>query len=518
MSTANIFTYLNSDMSFLNRYFFSYLTAEDIARLRMTCHAARVHPKLANAQDLKPRVRIISGSFAMMLLKSGTLFVMGLNGYGELGLGEIKEQKTLIKHPFFIDKRIDNLQMDGFRTLVLAEGKLYVMGTNTTGELGLDSIQHQTIPIEHPFFINKRIDSLHIGKLRTLICADGKLFVMGCNHNGQLGLDAIKRLPTPQEHPFFQGKSIESIHMGWNHTLIRADGKLYVMGCNKLGQLGFGSIDAILTPQEHPFFSGKHIESIHLGAHHTLIRADGKLFVMGSNFDGQIGLGDIMEQRTTPIEHPFFKGMSINNIWMHEFNITIIQANGKLFIMGRTESGQLGLGKIEYQRTPKEHPFFRGMSIESIHIERSHTLILAEGKLFVMGDNKCGQLGLSNNESQPTPKAHPFFKNRRIENIQASPINTFIRTDEQLYVMGRKYNEYNAEFNLSCGKKPSTPMILDGIRLQRPAITTLLLPNQNAKPPTVLPLTSQESLNDVTDNTMLDTDINHHEQSKCTIF
>ena len=475
---SDLFSFLNSEYGCLDQHFFSQLTAEDIARLRMTCHAARVHPKLARAQNQKSNDPILINENRMMIVKDRKLFVIGHNSCGALGLGNSQKQKTLIEHPFFQDKTIQDIQLADFHTLILADGTLFVMGSNRHGELGLGDVEEQSVPIEHPFFRGKHIDSIHAHNERSLVCADGKLFIMGCGNEGQLGLDQIRKQKTPIEHPFFIGMRIDKIQMFNCHTFIIANSKLYVMGFDSHGVLGLDNVFMQCTPIEHPVFKGMRIEQFYANEYQTFIIANGKLFVSGHNMFGELGLGDIgdKEGQSTFVEHPFFNNKRVESIHIGSQS-TFILADGTLFVMGSNMDGQLGLGDTDELPVPIEHPFFHGKRIESIHVGFANALIQAEGKLFVMGANYGGSLGLGDIPKQSTPIEHPFFQGKRIESIHTAHHHTVIRADSRLFMMGSN-NDSVLEFIFDeQEEKHRLPFELPKFRFQRPAITSpLILP------------------------------------------
>ncbi|BFZ23016.1 hypothetical protein BsWGS_26055 [Bradybaena similaris] len=78
-----------------------------------------------------------------------------------------------------------------------------------------------------------------------------------------------------------------------------------------------------------------------------------------------------------------------------------ITNEGKVFVWGRNEKGQLGLGNTDRQDTPQVLEAFQGQNIVAAACGRKHTLFLTEkGKVFGCGENKMGQLGLGNQSEQ----------------------------------------------------------------------------------------------------------------------
>ena len=134
---------------------------------------------------------------------------------------------------------------------------------------------------------------------------------MGLGHNNH------QNTPQRINPSHFQGKTIQSIHIGGIYTLaLCPDGSLFAWGHNGYGQLGLGHTNEQLTPKliDTNHFQGKTIQSIHTGDNHTLVLCtDGSLFAWGRNDDGQLGLGHNNNKHTPqplldPLERSFRKG------------------------------------------------------------------------------------------------------------------------------------------------------------------------------------------------------------------
>lgn len=185
---------------------------------------------------------------------------------------------------------------------------LYVFGNNDHGQLGLGSryVSHINIPTKLKFFDNSfEIISVHYGGYHTIINTTKGLYVFGYNLHGQLGLGHYE----DREHPTKLKFSYEiiSIHCGQFHTVINTINGLYVFGSNIYGQLGLGDHVNRLEPTKLQFES-KYLEilSIYCGENYTMVNTTDGLYVFGSNYYGQLGLGDQVNQYIpTKLEFPY---------------------------------------------------------------------------------------------------------------------------------------------------------------------------------------------------------------------
>ncbi|MCL2602260.1 MAG: hypothetical protein FWD91_05545, partial [Treponema sp.] len=124
------------------------------------------------------------------------------------------------------------------------------------------------------------------------IDTDNRLWASGSNRYGELGLE------NHSVHFSFMevesaGSGVVAIASGLRHTaLLKDDGTLWVSGSNFEGQLGLGDTD------DRASFTlvsdiGSDIIAIAAGNHHTVIlKDDGSVWGAGSNFWGQLGVAD----------------------------------------------------------------------------------------------------------------------------------------------------------------------------------------------------------------------------------
>jgi alpha-tubulin suppressor-like RCC1 family protein len=130
---------------------------------------------------------------------------------------------------------------------------------------------------------------------------------------------------------------------GNRHNIILTENnELYVCGYNNVGQLGLSDNNNknTYTNLEHNF--GK-IKNIYCGGYHNIILTENnEIFVCGRNDYGQLGLGDWNNRNTyTKLEHNFGK---IKNIFCGAHNNIILNENNEIFVCGNNVYGQLGLG------------------------------------------------------------------------------------------------------------------------------------------------------------------------------
>lgn len=156
------------------------------------------------------------------------------------------------------------------------------------------------------------------------------------------------------------------------------------------------------------------------------ITQSGKLFILGYNGDGRLGLNDEINRKTPHLINPSYfvneKVVKITCGHCHSFAIT---ETGKLFAWGLNHNGQLGLGHYNKVLTPTQinNKWFKGETVIYLSGGCEQSFIVTKsGKLFTFGKNDCGQLGLNDKEDRnvPTQCGKDLFgeenKNKKVYN------------------------------------------------------------------------------------------------------
>lgn len=320
--------------------------------------------------------------------------------------------------------------------------KTYTFGYNTKGSLGLGN----NITTNSPTLVNTsdaHISSLSAGGWNSAIIINNKLYMFGDNQNGQLGLDHIKstNIPTLITGPW-NNDNVTHVSTGDSHTAVIANGKLYVFGNNEYGQLGLGHFQNINIPtlligpwNDNP------VTFVAAGSRHTAVISNNKLYMFGCNDYGQLGItcvkyksNYIKELQTLhAIQEGFFEidDIDIDN----EFPPCIIIPTL--------------IDKLD--------------NVTYVAAGYDHTAIISNNQLYTCGNNNYGQLGItsdngdlsdtsdtslysddslsSDSDLENKDSAHDINLVDHIKYpvtfVSAGMYNTFIITNNQLYVCGR---------------------------------------------------------------------------------
>ncbi|WP_133141294.1 RCC1 domain-containing protein, partial [Legionella waltersii] len=369
------------------------------------------------------------------------LFACGENGYGQLGLGDQKNQTSL--QTVELPKDLNSLEgvVAGYNhTLVFGcDSKdrplIFACGNNNRGQLGLGHNTDQTSlqRLELPEALNS-LEDVVAGFNHTLVFGRdsfGKplLFACGWNIFGQLGLgdennqSSLQPLELPEAL-----NSLEGVVAGAHHTLVfgrDSFGKplLFACGRNIFGQLGLVNQNNQTSLQRLEFPEALNsLEGVAAGGYHTLVfgrDSKGKpaLFACGYNEYGQLGLGHKNDQSSLqPVRLPQELNSLESVVAGGEHTLVFgrdSKGNLLLFACGRNIFGQLGLGHQNNQTSLQSVKIPQDLnSLEGVVAGYNHTLVFgcdSKGKptLFAFGNNYGGQLGLGHQENQNLPTAVP---------------------------------------------------------------------------------------------------------------
>lgn len=334
----------------------------------------------------------------------------GSTKYGQLGLGGIEEEiiKTPTRNKFLgqDNHRVKQVACGVNHSLfLLDDGSLYSCGNNDFEQLGhggprkkpekvdgLEANQIVQIGAGHSF-------SLALDKCGELFCWGA---ITGQVDDEELLYSKPTRIKSsPDTQPIVQ------IACGHYHFLfLTNDGKVYVMGNNDYGQLGLGTTKNIVAqPVYLKSLQGIPVMQIACGAYHSMVlTVSGNIFSFGKNDFGQLGFGDT-EDRSYPMNLKFLNFLKARYISCGENFTAVLTLDGGVFTFGAGMYGQLGHGQIGHEYLPRKIPDLMGSQVSQIACGRCHTLVyLASSKrLYSFGLGGNGQLGSGVNTNKTSP-------------------------------------------------------------------------------------------------------------------
>lgn len=286
-------------------------------------------------------------------------------------------------------------------SICVADGNVYSFGSNAFGQLGFS--ENNVFSFKPHLITNiPKITVVSCGEQST-ICIDeqGSMWSFGQNYYGQLGTGNLECQKTPQK---IQNIPIaRDVSCGYQHTLFIASvqDELWAVGNNSFGQLCNGKSFNISTPEKTKY---SNISNISAGYYHSIFQNyNGELFGCGNNEYGQLGFGhfDAFQTNVQMLpNHP----SNIIQFCCGSYHSLFLNNDGKVFSVGYNQEGELGLGNDTNQAILHQIPNIP--PILFISCTRSSSYLLdCYGKLWSFGSNKFGQLGLGDVFPRNTPVA-----------------------------------------------------------------------------------------------------------------
>lgn len=211
----------------------------------------------------------------------------------QLGTGNAHIQKLPCKVDTLNGSSVKLVSAAKFHSVaVTARGEVYTWGFGRGGRLGhpdFDIHSGQAAVITPRQVINglgaRRVKTIAAAKHHTVAATQsGEVFTWGSNREGQLGYTSVDTQPTPRRVSSLKSK-IVAVAAANKHTAVISDsGEIFTWGCNKEGQLGYGTSNSAsnYTPRLVEYLKGKVFVAVSAAKYHTIVlRSDGEVFTWG---------------------------------------------------------------------------------------------------------------------------------------------------------------------------------------------------------------------------------------------
>jgi len=329
----------------------------------------------------------------------GELYGCGWNNYGQLGNGTT----TTISTPVQVGAldTWSDIASAGYLSgsqmttgAIRTDNTLWTWGSAKNGMNGRGDLTNVSSPVQ----VGALTDWSKVNAGRAIfqcIKTDGTLWAWGYGAAGQLGNIGA---PGFTSSPVQVGVATDwgSVSCGTQHCLsIKTDGTLWAWGTNNYGQLGNG-----LTAMIHsPIQIGALTDWAYVAAGTEVsfgVRTDGTLWAWGFNTSGQLGIGD-RTNRSSPTQIGALTDWEKvetgpNNT---EAAHTIgLKTDGTIFTWGNSTLGQLGLGPLPGD---KSSPVQVGSATDWSDVycaSRSTFAYNDAGELWATGNDASGMWGL----------------------------------------------------------------------------------------------------------------------------
>ncbi|HEY1049648.1 MAG TPA: cadherin-like beta sandwich domain-containing protein, partial [Prosthecobacter sp.] len=330
---------------------------------------------------------------SMLLRPDGSLWAFGANGSGQLGLGAADSSP----HPFPVKTGVGSTWRHlsvgvNYVLAIRSDGTLWACGTNTNGVLGDGTTTSRAAWTQVGTASDWAVVAAGSGH-SLAVKQNGTLWAWGANANSQLGDGTT----TPRNVPGQVGVDTDwsAAFAGGNGFTIaqKRNGTLWGCGTNSGGQLGDGSSTLRSTLVQVGNGSNEWVR-IAVGTNHGVgIRANGTLWVWGTNSSSQLGDGT-STQRNTPVQNgalTTWKSVAASGVFT-----AATRTDGTLWAWGTNPFGNLGTGNYASRNSPTQ--IGAGTCWDQPHAVQGTNHLFAtttDRSLWAVGWNNFGQMALA---------------------------------------------------------------------------------------------------------------------------
>ncbi|MBQ3706139.1 MAG: hypothetical protein II888_06760 [Clostridia bacterium] len=274
------------------------------------------------------------------------------------------------------------------------------------------------------------------GSFVYVVREDGSILGWGDNRKGQLGTSPAKLLLKPRPAADgMDGKDLLDIQCGNENTLfLTKSGEVYTCGTDSRGAQGLGKPSgSVKTPTKIPGL--EHIVQISCGfGHNAALDAEGHIWIWGRNDYGQLGLGD-RATRNRPEKLPLEGMVSVNC----GGKFTLAQdREGQLWGWGSNTYQVLFPGRKQYYATPSVLAGFEGKNIVQFSGGSDCAFWLDDqGTVWTRGRNEYKQLGSSAAAWKTSPELTTVDIPEKVRTVCAYSAATAALTENgNVYIWG----------------------------------------------------------------------------------
>jgi alpha-tubulin suppressor-like RCC1 family protein len=237
------------------------------------------------------------------LCNNGDVFTFGRNNVSQLGHDNANPGvPTKVDDSTFDGKKVMQVAAGRMHSAALLDnGLVYTWGCGTDGALGHGNKTNQLTPKLVEKLKNKKAVDIACGRDYTVVVMDdGSVYSFGRDGNGQLGQGRQSLVVSdPKKVAIPSMEKAMKVAAGDAHVVLATEsGKVFSWGDGQQGQLGHGTNTNIYLPREIEYFieEKEKITDVAAGASHSgCISEDGKLYLFGKGRSGQLGRGDQLE-------------------------------------------------------------------------------------------------------------------------------------------------------------------------------------------------------------------------------
>lgn len=331
--------------------------------------------RLAFVDMADPVIQVVAGGMHTVCLTStGQVYTFGCNDEGALGRDTSEEGSDTRPGKVALPAPVVMVSAGDSHTSALTDdGRVYAWGTfrDANGSIGLTSNGIEKTPVE---LIQEEVIVKVVSGGDHLACLTdrGELLTLGCGEQGQLGrvaecfatrggrkgLDLLLS-PGRVKVKKYRSRKLAKFSDVWAAAYVtfakeKESGDIYAWGLNNYYQLGFEDMVNRFIPERVKSFSENGEWSVICGGlHHTVaLNSQGKVFTLGREDYGRLGLGENCGEKQVPTLVPALQDFKCSAIGAGGCCSFAVTSDGALYSWGMGSNNQLGLGEEDDQDVP----------------------------------------------------------------------------------------------------------------------------------------------------------------------
>ncbi|MDR1426225.1 MAG: hypothetical protein LBJ08_00475 [Bifidobacteriaceae bacterium] len=311
---------------------------------------------------------------ALAVTDDGQVYAWGSNSKGELGLGTVDSTETAYSRPVAVPGMTDVVAVravsglwdevavraaSGWSAALTDTGQVYTWGGNAHGQLGQKDRATRPNPTRVPGLpVITAIEGT--GTHMLAVAADGSVWGWGINVDHQVNASGDDVL-VPTRLPGLS--QVKAVAAGWRHSLaLNEKGEVWAWGSNTRGALGLGDATARSSPTRVAALTTP-VKAISAGRGYSFaITATGIINALGSNIDGQLGLGsddiEVLSPRAVSVPTGATQVAAGTNT-------SFAVGPNWVYATGRTHDGELGMGEGRLSKVANLTSFMHNPALAS---------------------------------------------------------------------------------------------------------------------------------------------------------
>ncbi|KAH9253124.1 hypothetical protein BASA81_008806 [Batrachochytrium salamandrivorans] len=341
-----------------------------------------------HAQSVLKGSKQLAGTGPHILVRQGNgqVFGTGSNTLGQLGINS-KAIKVYFPTRMAGATKVTDLSAGDSHSCVVENGQAKCTGSDKYGQLG-DKQKGNRLVLAPVFGLNTGVMEIYSGPRTSCTrMTKGGVKCWGAHSDGNKQLPQIVA-------GFGPTRAVASVAIGDRYfCFLTIDGKLYCMGSNEFGQLGVGNTTVLSTPTL--VLGLNNLVSVACGYSHTCaVTSAGGMYCWGFNYNyGQLGNTNVVEYSTVPV--PVTGLVNVAAAWAGGFNSFAVLKTGAVMGFGENVYTQLGSGTGDRQPIPIPLGS-QSIGVAEVRGGSLTTCILqsSDGQVKCVGSNGYGQMGV----------------------------------------------------------------------------------------------------------------------------